>query len=101
MSHLKLVTPEAAKPSRRKGFRVTPTLKPEQERAAKASLRGLCRRYGSQRKLSAALGLHPDTLVNALCKKGRISAEILVRAALITKTPLEVLLTPGPHGVAS
>lgn len=62
----------------------------DQQRAATASLRGLVRRYGSQRKLSTALGLHPDTLVNALCKRGRITSEILVRAALITKKPLDI-----------
>jgi hypothetical protein len=101
VSHLRIVKDEPPKPRRSGRFRAAPTLTPVQERAAKASLRGLCRRYGSQRKLSAALGLHPDTLVNALCNKRRISAEILVRAALITKTPLEVLVTLGPQRVVS
>lgn len=98
--HLRIVRDELPKPRASRGFRST-ALSAEQERAAKVSLRGLSRKWGSQRKLSAALGLHPDTLVNALCRNNRISAEILVRAALITKTPLEALITLGPQKVVS
>lgn len=95
---LRLVRDEPPR-QRRRGHRPQRVLSPEQERAAKAALRGLSKRAGSQRKLSAALGLHPDTIVNVLGKRGRVTADVLLRAAFYTKTPVEVLITPGPREV--
>lgn len=96
---LRLVgAPEPKK--RRKGYRPPPVLSEEQERAAKAAIRGLAAtRYGSTRKMSKALGYHPDSIRNTLCKRGRVTADVLLRVALATKTPVETMVTPGPRHV--
>lgn len=98
MSHLKIVRDEPPA-KRRRGVR-TPLLTAEQERAAKASLRGLARsRYGTLAGMAEALGLHPDSIRQAVGKRRRLSAELLLRAALATSTPVERLITPGPREV--
>lgn len=96
---LRLVKPEGPRPPRRHGQRPPYVLSAEQERAAKAALRGLGRRYGSLTKLAVFVGLHRDMIRRAVSKRGHITADLLLRAALATKTPVEVMITPGPREV--
>jgi hypothetical protein len=99
VSHLKIVQDEPPM-KRRRGLRPAPVLSPEQERTAKVAIRGLAKsRYGSIDGMSAALGLHRHSMRQALGKRRRLSAEILLRAALATSTPVERLITPGPREV--
>jgi hypothetical protein len=79
--HLRVVRDEPPAKKRR-GGRPPPVLTVEQERAAKASIRGLA-----------------DSIRQAVGKCRRLSAEILLRAALATSTPVERLITPGPREV--
>jgi hypothetical protein len=99
MSHLRVVRDEPPA-NRRRGVRPPPVLTVEQERAAKASIRGLARsRYGTLAGMAEALGLHRNSIRQALSKRRGVSAEILLRAALATNTPVERLITPGPREV--
>ena len=101
-SHLRVVRDELPKPRRRKGLRAPPVLSLEQDRAAKVALRGLAvKRYGSLAAMSRALGYYPHTLANVLCKRGRVTPEILLRAALACSVPVEGMITPGPREVTS
>jgi hypothetical protein len=98
--HLHVVRDEPAEPKRRRGLRPPPVLSAEQQRAAKASIRGLAvSRYGTLAKMSTAIGYYPDTLSHALTAGRRVTADVLVRVALATGTPLDRLVTPGPRGV--
>ena len=76
MSHLRVVRDEPPT-KRRRGARPPPVLTVEQERAAKASIRGLARsHYGTLAGMAEALGLHPDSIRQAVGKCRRLSAEI-------------------------
>lgn len=98
MSHLRLIG--GPKPPRKRWEPRQPFLTSDQHRAAKAALRGLVRaRFGSQERMSEAIGMRPDTVVNALRARGRVSAEVLVRTALTCSIPVEQLITPGPRRV--
>ena len=100
MSHLCVVRDEPAPAKRRRGVRPPPVLTVEQARAAKASIRGLARsRYGTLAGMSKAIGYYEDTLSHALMPGRRLTADILLRVALATSTPVERLITPGPREV--
>jgi len=102
MRHLSVVRDEPPTPKRRRGLRPPPVLSVEQERTAKAALRGLAvKRYGSIAKMSRALGYHRDTLKMVIGKRGRVTPEILLRAALACSVSVETMITPGPREVAS
>jgi transcriptional regulator with XRE-family HTH domain len=97
--HLRVVRDEPPA-KRRRGMRPPPVLSVEQERAAKVAIRSLAKsRYGSIDGMSAALGLHKHSIRQALGKRRRLSAEILLRAAIATSTPVERMITPGPREV--
>jgi hypothetical protein len=97
--HLHVVRDEPPA-KRRRGARPPPVLTVEQERTVRASLRGLARsRYGTLAGMSEALGLHRNSIRQALGKRRGVSAEILLRAALATGVPVERLITPGPREV--
>lgn len=96
---LRLVKDEPEAP-RRRGHRAPPVLSREQERVANAAIRGLAvKRYGSLAKMSRALGLHHDSVKQALGRRGRVTAEMVLRVALATRTPVEAMITPGPREV--
>ena len=96
--HLHVVRDEP--PAKRRRVVRPPLLTAEQERAAKASLRGLARsRYGTLVKMAEVLGLHRDSIRQSVSRHRRVSAEILLRAALATGTPVERLIQPGPREV--
>lgn len=93
---------DAPKVPRRHGHRAPPVLSKEQERVANAAIRGLAvKRFGSLTKMSQALGLHPDSVKNALGRRGRVTAEMVLRVALVTRTPVEAMITPGPREAGS
>ncbi len=78
-------------PGRRKRSRAPSLfLTPDEARHLRASIKNIARaRYGTQRKLAAALGVDP----NVLSRKRRPSAALAVALWRLTGTPVEELLS--------
>jgi len=90
VSHLHLVTDDKPTSPRRPGRSGSLSLTREEAQHLRASIRNLARvRYGTLRKLGAALGVHP----NVLTRSRHQSAALAVAVWRLTGIPVEVLLT--------
>lgn len=95
---LRLVKDE---PPRKRGrARREPLFTPDQERALRASLKGLRSSFGGWRHLAQAMGMSLVTIKNAAYGRVPCSAEVALRAARAARKPLEALLSPGPRVAA-
>jgi hypothetical protein len=92
---LRLVKEEP--PERPKRYRRPPLFDEAQHRALRASLRTLQGSFGTWRRLASAMGMRPDVLIRAASSRGRVSAEMAIRASRAARQPLESLISPGPR----
>jgi hypothetical protein len=93
---LRLVKPEAAKPTRRKGQR-KPLLSPEEERRFRQAMRNLRDAYGTWGALAAAMGATEDAIDSMRAGRCRVSGDMIVRAMRASRLSLvELLGEPSP-----
>jgi hypothetical protein len=94
---LRLVRDEP--PRRAKRQPRAPVFNEAQNRALRSALRTLHGAYGSWPCLAEVMDVRPHVLSRAASKRGRVSAEIAIRASRAARQPLEALLSPGPRPV--